>query len=209
MRLVNRLTVTRLFALLIGLTLTALLPQQAKAIPVLAGETLRVEFGFSAPPEIGVPIPPDHPFRVATVLFGFLNATHIGGPGAPSADIALYDGDALLGSYSLSFSAPFTTFAFSAPGGLYTFRAGQASDFASIIDGTIDGVLLITNTSTVAFDLSVSNLVAGHGSGPNQLSWFSPNPVINYQGVTAIAEPASLAAMLSGLLIFGAGARRV
>jgi hypothetical protein len=170
MALPDRVSAVRIAGLLLGLVLATAAPQQAKAVPILPGETLRVEFGFSSAPDIGIPqLPSNHPWRVPTVLFGFLNVTRLAGFGQPSATFALYDGDDLLGSFSINFDG-FTTFGFSAPGGLFTFRAGSVTDFSSIADGTIDGVLLITNTSPVDLDLSAADLEVGHATQSNGLS---------------------------------------
>jgi len=203
----------RLRTLLAAAALSVAVPLQAGAMPIHNGETLEVKFGFSGPPDIGIPqLPPNDPWRVADVLYGILNATYLGGFGAPQATFALYDGASLLGSFSLTFAQPFTTFAFSSPTGLFNFRSGIASDFSAIIDGTIDGRLLITSTSPADFDFSVSDLQVGHATQASGFIPFSPGARITEQSLltppVAVAEPATAALLLAGLTGIAAVRRR-
>jgi hypothetical protein len=194
---------------LFGLLLSVIGSQPAAAVPILSGQTLKVEFSFAAAPDIGIPqLPADHPFRVADYLAGALNVVRLGGFGQPSATFALYDGSDLLGSYVLAFDG-FTTFGFSAPGGVYTFRSGTAGDFAPIADGTIDGILLITNTGPVDLDLNVLLLEVGHATQSNGYIPFSPLAAIESQALlVTIPEPAAMTLMLGPLTAGIARVRR-
>ena len=73
----------------------------------------------------------------------------------------------------------------------------------SIRDGTIDGRLLITNTSVVDYDFSVRGLEIGRGAGSNSISnLFSPQPVITSQALfapTVVPEPTTMLLLLAGL----------
>lgn len=178
--------------------------QPAAAVPILSGETLEARFNLPSPPVSTIPgLPPGHFLGIADLLFGFLDVTRISGIGSPQATFALYDGADLLGSYSLSFAAPTTSFAFSA--GAFTFRAGMisGSDFSSMRDGTIDGRLLITNTSVVDYDFSVRSLDIARGGGPNTIgNPFTPQPVITSQVLlapTVVAEPPTTALLFAGV----------
>lgn len=184
-----------------------LLPETAGAVPLAFGETMRVRFNLPAPPDLSTGSP-GNPFHIADTLAGILNVDRILGVGAPSATFTLYDGTTLLGSFSLTFSTPFTTFAFSGPTSLFTFRAGSVSDFTALDDGTIDGVLDITNTSAVLFDFSVTSLRAGHGSGPNSFIPLTPEPIIHSQKPLVVPEPQMLLLFGTGLVAAFAVSRR-
>lgn len=189
----------RCFKAVLGLILGALTvplvtiagADPARAIPLDYGETLRVHFAMFAPPNSPIAgLPPSHPLNIADVLVGTLNVTQLSGIGAPAADIALYDGNALLGSYSLTFSAPSTSFAFAGPGSIFNFRSGTASDLSSLEDGTIDGILEITSRATqpfpsvprAMFDFSVSSLSVGHTTQTQGYHPLTPSPQIVFQG---------------------------
>lgn len=192
----------------------------AAAIHIASGETLVVKFGFPSAPEwTAAPpgIPPDFPNFTTDLLYGHLAAGQVSGMGAPRALMALYDGGTLLGSYELDFSYPWTTFAFSSPTGLFTFRGGRVADFSSIADGTIDGELRITNISTQPYanfsapiiDFQVTSLYAAHGMSSSSLVDHNPYPVIESQQKLVPQEvPAPAALALFGLGILGLGAVR-
>ena len=196
--------------LLVGMTSVAV-ATPAKAIPLAPGETLRVRFEQPSSPNFPNPgIPPDNPFNIANMLFGTLDVTAAFGP--VSALFELFDGEDFLGSYTLDFATPFTSFAFVAPGNPFTFRAGAVSDLSALEDATIDGLIEITNTSAITFDFNVRNLSAGRGLGSNSISEFAPSPVVTFQGrpeddpnpigetpTVVVPEPGTLTLFTAGL----------
>lgn len=158
----------------------------ASAIPLAAGESFRVRFSLPAPPDSPqLQNFPNHPFRITDTLAGRLNATRVSGIGAPAARITLSDGNTVLGSYSLAFSVPSTSFAFAGPGSLYNFRSTSASSFASIQDATIDGILdfVIESTGNAVFDFDVSALFVGHATQAQGYHPHTPSPQISFQGL--------------------------
>jgi len=207
---------------LIALTVAAA-PRPAPAAVIAPGETLRVTFDFPAVPVVpnANALPANHPWRTADVLAGIFNASYAGGFGPPRVAIELLDGTTSLGSFVLDFSYSFSTFAFSAPGGLFNFRSGSASSFDTVRDGTMLGVLLITNISEpvpgfgqpgATFDASVSGLDVGHAIQAQGYIPFNNGPVIRSQEkvaqVSAVPTPGSAVLFLSGLLAFGMVAQR-
>ena len=190
-------------SLLVTFLLAAALAPPAHAIPVASGETLQVDFSFSGDPST--------PLGEIDVLALVLNATCSGFCGAPSASIDLFDGATWLGNNTQQFAQPFTIFAFTALTSAFTFRASQVTDFTSIADGSIDGLLKITNRGTHTFDFSVSLMYGasvGRSNGTNGYINGSPHPILGVQQVATVAEPPMLLLLATALLLWGASMRR-
>jgi len=181
---------------------------QAAALPVAPGQILQVEFNFPADPTTTLG-------EIDVLQLGLV-ATCAGGAacGAPSASIALFDGSMLLGTNTLTFTQPGTSFAFTSPTSLYTFQAADVSDFSSIANGTLDGRLQITNLGTATFDFTVIPFPGGSVGRAGSTNGYvigAPDPILtSQQVVAAVPEPATwlliaagLAALLGYTWLFG------
>lgn len=184
----------RIGRLVVALTIAAAMmvaARPASALPVLPGQALSVTFGF--------PGDPNSPIGEVDTLSFILNGTCSAGCGVPSAKVDLFNGATLLGTFSWTFSQPFTTFAFTSQTSQFTFNAARIADFSSIANGSINGLFRITNTATGVFDFSVQNMPGasiGRANGTNGYVNGSPEPVIT--GQATVPEPATLSLLATG-----------
>lgn len=183
------------------------LPAVSHAAVIQSGETLRVNFSIPGVPAV------TSLGEIDTLTFT-LDAIRTNGIiGAPSARFELLDGSQLLGSYEFAFSSPFTSFAFTSTSSLYLFRSTAVSDFSSIVDGTIDGRIEITNTTKRAFDFqpedpafnyTVRGGTLGRAFASNGVV-LAPSGVRNViiesqERVVSVPEPSSTALLFGAML---------
>ena len=190
----------------------AAVPSVAGAVVIAPGQSMEATFSFASAPTLpaneSVGLLPNDPWLVADVLEGILTSSYVSGFGAPEAEVQLFNGTTLLASVDVDASL-FNTFAFVGPGSSFTYHSGIASDFSSIADGSIQGIIRVTNISVPVFgfglpaqtnDVSVSSFMVGHADGAQQFLTFGPDPVIGTQTLVGVAEPGAL-----GLFVLGLG----
>lgn len=179
----------------------AMAPLPAAAVVIAPGQSMQATFAFPSAPSLpaneAAGLSPGDPWLVADVLEGILTSTSVSGFGAPEAEIQLFNGSTLLGTVDTD-AGSFNTFAFVGPGSVFNFHSAGVSDFTSIQDGSIEGVIRVTNISTPVtgfgrpaptYDLSISSFLVGHANGPQQFLTFGPDPVIGEQTLVGVAEP--------------------
>lgn len=186
---------------------TIVLPAVSHAAVIRSGETLRVNFSIP-----GVPaVTSQGEIDALTFTLDAIRTNSI--IGAPSARFELFDGSQLLGSYEFAFSSPFTGFAFTSSSSLYSFRSTVVSDFSSILDGTIDGRIDITNTTKRAFDFQPEDPAFNFNVGGGALGRaFSSNGLVlapsgvrnvvieSQERVVSVPEPSSTVLLVGAML---------
>ncbi|MCG8696111.1 MAG: hypothetical protein MI806_33255, partial [Minwuiales bacterium] len=108
-----------------------------------------------------------------------------------------------------------TFFAFTSQSSSFTQDATRLVNFSPIANGTIEGILEVTNTSTnpytfidlnTTYDFSIGGPILGQGGSPNSIDGANLTPVILSQtikkpgtDVADVPEPAALGFLLAGL----------
>lgn len=169
----------------------------AAALLVTPGQALEVTFSFFNTP----PVVPGGVDVLALTTPPFTAS----GPGI-AVNAELFDGATLLGSGSVSSAAivPFVS-----AGSLFD---GVTANLASVVDGTIDGLIRITPLFTEAdgfieFTFANFNIRAGRGTSANGQIFAAPFARVQSAEVVSAVSPVPLPAafilLLSGLSILG------
>lgn len=184
---------------LLGLT------QPAQAVLLQSGETMRVTFS--------IPGDPTTPLGEVDVLAFNLTVSCSGICGAPSHSTSIFDGTTLLGTHDSTFARPGTTFGFTSQSSSFTHNSTRLANFSPIANGTVEGILEVTNTSTspypfvnTTYDFSIGGPILGRGGNPISIDGANLTPVILSQtikkpgtDVADVPEPAALGLLLAGL----------
>ncbi len=184
---------------LLGLT------QPAQAVLLQSGETMRVTFS--------IPGDPTTPLGEVDVLAFNLTVSCSGICGAPSHSTSIFDGTTLLGTHDSTFARPGTIFAFTSQSSSFTHNSTRLANFSPIANGTIEGILEVTNTSTspysfvnTTYDFDIGGPILGRGGNPISIDGANLTPVILSQtikkpgtDVADVPEPAALGLLLAGL----------
>ncbi|MCG8694210.1 MAG: hypothetical protein MI806_23630, partial [Minwuiales bacterium] len=163
---------------LLGLT------QPAQAVLLQSGETMRVTFS--------IPGNPTTPLGEVDVLAFNLTVSCSGLCAAPSHSTSIFDGTTLLGTHDSTFARPGTFFAFTSQSSRFTNSSTRLANFSPIANGTIEGILEVTNTSTTpytfidlntTYDFSIGGPILGQGGSPNSIDGANLTPVILSQTI--------------------------
>ena len=187
-------------------------PGVAGAVVIAPGQSLDVTFSFPSAPspsasEVAA-LGAGNPLLVADVLDVFLALQPSGMSGTPLAEVQLFNGQTLLYSTDISATGS-TSIAFVGPGSPYSINSAElGAGFASIADGSIQGLIRVTNISTKfagdlepapTYAVTVGSIVVGRAQGPEDFSVFSPSPVIGSETLVDVAEPGALGLFALGL----------
>jgi len=180
--------------------LFAVLSPSARALPVGIGQVLDINLSFSSPPQPAA----GGAFGPIDTLIFTVSDTNLNFSSFPPEAIArLYNGTTLLGTVNFS-PLVFQEFSFVSPTSLFSFPyVGVVSDFSSIANGTLDGLLQIVLLNGSA-DLDISVNALGTAVSSNGVVDASVNPTITGEAVvSAVPEPASGLLLLGGLMALG------
>jgi hypothetical protein len=179
---------------------------QARAVELMPGQTLSVTFTESGPPSVEGGLVKGAGGLLDDTL-GFLETDNLT---LPTSGVAqLFNGTTLLGTVDFT-AFGVQGFAFVAPGSTFTSFPSATisdSDWNSILNGTINGILDITLDRSA--DITITLFGLGVAEGSNGITDASPLPTITGESVlVATPIPASLPLFAGGLGFVGYLSRR-